>query len=112
MRNAVTGLLVGVVLTALVAGGSSRSNPAQAQGTNRGPSADGELRIVSWEANNSQHLAVIDARSRVLGIYEVNRSSGAITLRSVRNIHWDLQMEEFNSTNPSPREIRAILERR
>ena len=31
---------------------------------------------------------------------------------SVRNIHWDLQMMEFNGVNPLPREIRLQLEQR
>jgi hypothetical protein len=28
----------------------------------------------------------------------------------VRNIHWDLQMMEFNGTRPLPDEVRSILE--
>ena len=29
--------------------------------------------------------------------------------KSVRNIHWDLQMIEFNGTKPLPDEVRSIL---
>jgi hypothetical protein len=35
---------------------------------------------------------------------------GDITLKSVRNIHWDLQMVEFNTEAPLPREIRSMLD--
>jgi hypothetical protein len=46
-------------------------------------------------------------------VYQVDPRSGAIALKSVRNIHWDLQMDEFNSGgNPSPKEIRSLLEQR
>jgi hypothetical protein len=59
-----------------------------------------------------QQLTIIDPRTRVLGIYHVDTQSGAITLKSVRNISWDLQMVEFNGTNPLPRDVRALLEPR
>ena len=57
-------------------------------------------------------LTVIDPRQQAMGVYRVDLASGRITLLSVRNIQWDLQMTDFNGVNPLPREIRSQLEQR
>ena len=57
-------------------------------------------------------LTVIDPRQRVIGVYHIDLSTGKITLKSVRNIQWDLQVEEFNNVSPLPKEIRSSLEQR
>lgn len=60
-----------------------------------------------------QQITVIDGRNRAIGVYQIDPRSGAISLKSVRNVNWDLQMDEFNSGgNPSPKEIRSLLEQR
>ncbi len=68
--------------------------------------------MASPTADNRQQLTVIDPQTRVMSVYHIDVTSGAITLKSVRNIHWDLQMSEFNGVSPLPREIRALLEQR
>lgn len=57
-------------------------------------------------------LTVVDASTRVVGVYAIDPATGEITLRSVRNIRFDLQMDEFNGVSPTPREIRALLGQR
>ena len=59
-----------------------------------------------------QQLTVIDTRQRVMCVYQIDNVSGEIALRSVRNIHWDLQLSEFNSASPLPREVRSMIEPR
>ena len=59
-----------------------------------------------------QPLVVLDPATRVMGIYHIDRATGQLSLKSVRNVHWDLQLEEFNSAVPTPREIRSLVERR
>ena len=49
---------------------------------------------------------------RVMSVYHVDRESGAVTLKSVRNVQWDLLMEEYNAVNPLPRDVRAVLNQR
>ena len=44
-----------------------------------------------------------------MAVYHVDRATGKITLKSVRNVRWDLLLDEFNGTNPAPREIRALV---
>jgi predicted methyltransferase len=55
-----------------------------------------------------QVVTVIDSDERVMAVYHVDRSTGEITLKSVRNMTWDLQMLEFNSGEPLPQEIRDM----
>jgi hypothetical protein len=62
--------------------------------------------------DHREQITVVDPRARVVSVYHVARDTGEISLKSVRNIHWDLQMEEFNSANPQPREVRVALEQR
>ena len=56
-------------------------------------------------------MTVIDPKQRVLAVYHVDRASGQITPKSVRNITWDLQMTEYNSGEPLPQDIRSGLPR-
>jgi hypothetical protein len=55
-----------------------------------------------------QAIFVVDPAQRVLAVYHVDKSTGEIALRSVRNITWDLQMVEFNSGKPLPQDIRNM----
>ena len=56
---------------------------------------------------------MIDVKNRTMSVYHIDRSSGSkIELKSVRNFHWDLLMEEFNGVSPLPREIRALIEQK
>jgi hypothetical protein len=60
-----------------------------------------------------QQITVIDGQQRSMAVYQVDPKTGSIQLKSVRNIHWDLQMEEFNTGgNPSPKDIRTLVEQR
>jgi hypothetical protein len=74
---------------------------------------DGQSDLIALSAmvgDRAQQVTVIDSRNRVLSVYHIELTTGAVTLRSVRNITWDLQLGEFNGVNPLPREIRALLE--
>lgn len=59
-----------------------------------------------------QQTTVIDVRTRAMAVYHVNPQTGVITLKSVRNLGWDLQIDDYNSGKPQPREVRALVERR
>ena len=73
--------------------------------------AAGDLMAFSSELGNGPaQVTLIDAKSRVMCVYHVDRTTGQIELKSVRNVHWDLLIEEFNGVRPLPREIRALLE--
>jgi hypothetical protein len=55
-------------------------------------------------------VTVIDPATRAMSVYHVSLATGEVTLKSVRRIHWDLQMNEFNATHPLPGEIRSMIE--
>jgi hypothetical protein len=73
--------------------------------------AAGDLMAFSSETGSGPaQVTVIDVKSRVMAVYHVDRATGQIELKSVRNIQADLLMDEFNAMRPLPREIRALLE--
>jgi hypothetical protein len=112
MKTTVLGALVVAAATAGVVVTLGQRNQAFAD---RGPGVQqgSELITVALPVmENRQQLTVIDPQTRVMSVYHIDITSGAITLKSVRSIHWDLQMSEFNGVSPLPREIRALLEQR
>ena len=56
-------------------------------------------------------LVVIDPANRSVAVYHVTRDSGAIQLKSVRNIRGDLLVEDFNGVAPLPAEINNMIRR-
>lgn len=58
---------------------------------------------------NGPHTAILfDPNRQVIAVYQINSETGAITLKSVRNVTWDLQIEDYNSNKPAPKDIRAM----
>ncbi|HEX5106643.1 MAG TPA: hypothetical protein VFV87_22640 [Pirellulaceae bacterium] len=74
--------------------------------------AGGDLIVLSYDSGGTQQITVVDPRSRSLAVYQVDRVTGGLSLKSVRNVTWDLQIEDFNSNSPTPREIRALTDQR
>ena len=112
MQNAAVGVVIGAVVAVALLVMAAPEQPAHAQSDRSGQAPPGELIPISWNVNGTAFVAILDPQKRVLGVYEVNATSGALSLKSVRQLHWDLQLEEFNTSTPSPREIRALVERR
>ena len=114
MRRAILGTLVGAGLVALAVGLFNPRGEVLAQRPVTYPPTNGGdlIAVPSSMGEKGQMLTVIDPRQRTIGVYTIDPASGKIALRSVRNILWDLQMADFNSDNPLPREIRLQLEQR
>jgi hypothetical protein len=126
MKRAILGLLAGIGVVALAVGLLDRRQEVMAQhpytqaayvpaGPQPAPPAlsGGELIAVpSPMGDKGQLLTVLDPRQQTMGVYWIEAGTGKITLRSVRNIRYDLMMMDFNGDNPLPREIRAQLEQR
>jgi hypothetical protein len=116
MRNAIGAFVLGCVVVGLVGqlDFNQRRLFAQLPPSVRlesSSSASG-LIALSSDVGESQQVTVIDPVSRVMSVYHIDRKTGTISLKSVRNIHADLLMDELNTENPLPREIRAILKQR
>jgi hypothetical protein len=115
MKRAVLGSLslLGLVMAAVAVGGQ-RGEVGEQRATPAPLATSGtELIVVPTSlGEKGQVLTVVDPRQRVLSVYHIDLVTGKIALKSVRNIHWDLQITDFNSDNPLPREIRSLVEQR
>ncbi len=119
MGRTILGFLAGIgLVTAGIAVAGPRENvygprdtpadapPAAAAGT--------ELIVVSTSVGEKGLLllTVVDPRRRAIGVYHVEKATGKVALKSVRDIQWDLQITDLNNENPLPGEIRSLLEQR
>lgn len=105
----------GLVFVTVACGASSLFSEAWGQRREARPEvATGTGQLIAVASDNGggpQQVVLIDPQARVMGVYHVDRTTGELSLKSVRNVHWDLMMDEFNGSNPSPREIRSLLPR-
>ena len=117
MRTAIIGLLACAGLIVVATGSPPLRREARGERplspiAPRSAVSDQLITIAFDHGQDHDQVTLIDPTSRVLGVYHIDRATGAVTLKSVRNIHWDLQMDEFNSISPSPSEIRSLLQPR
>ena len=111
MKSAIWGSVVGAGLILALGVWWSSIEPVHAAGTTAGMAASAELITFASDVDDHrQQLTVIDPRTRAMTVYHVAKDTGEISLKSARNIRWDLQLEEFNSASPRPREIKLALD--
>ena len=115
MHRLVPGLAC-VVLTLIVVGVTSSSTPPAFGELKLRPNArDQDGSLVAFDATSSEGLrqiVIIDSRKRAVSVYHVDGATGEISLRSVRNIQWDLELDEFSAGSPPIKEVRAMVEHR
>jgi hypothetical protein len=115
MRRSLFGALLIAGLVIAATAGRSSTEPAFGGTADVGiPSTlvgDGLIAQVTSADGLPLTVTVIDPGQRVMGVYHVDRETGEIALRSVRNLTWDLQMIEFNSGKPLPQDVRGGLQR-
>jgi len=114
MRGMIGGIGIGLVLCAAgvvgLADGQTPRPVAQERAATERAIGSAELLALSHDGGDGrQQITLIDPRQRVMAVYTVDRATGALQLRSVRNVQWDLTIEDFNSTSPAPRDIRALV---
>jgi hypothetical protein len=108
MRRSLFGAVLGTLLVLGLYAGSGFSEPtATSAGAPYQPSSSLITHVPPAEGG-PQSVVVVAPAERVLAVYHVDKTTGEITLRSVRNITWDLQMLEFNSGEPLPQDIRKM----
>lgn len=113
MRRSLFGALLGASLVIAVAADRGSSQQQFASPTDA-PARSGSNELithVSATDGAALTVTVIDPKQRVMAVYHVDRGTGEISPKSVRNITWDLQLTEFNSGNPLPQDIRNGLKR-
>ena len=55
-------------------------------------------------------LLIVDPATRHAAVYHVDADRGTLTLRSARDISWDLMVEDFNAQEPTPAALRNLLQ--
>ncbi len=106
--SAVAGLVFAAAVAALVPSVGFAQRPAPSSTSAGG----GLITHIATAGEHKQQLTVIDPDTHSMAVYHIDTVSGEIVLKSVRNIHYDLKMIEFNGTSPLPREIRALVDQR
>ncbi len=51
-------------------------------------------------------IVIVDSSARSMAVYQVDPAQGKLQLKSVRNLTWDLSMEQYNGLAPLPSELR------
>ena len=112
-RSFLLPLLVGVAIT--LAGGGILA--AQQRGVRSGAAGvvgEGGATPLWISANpiddGRQLLLVIDPQVKNAAVYHVDTNTGALSLRSTRNITWDLLVPEYNAQEPRPATLKKMLE--
>ena len=116
MRAMMVGLLTGVLVTWTLdhAAPTPPTVYAQRFGVNDATGAQQSdlIAIAGAVVEGQQSIVLVDSRRQTLGSYQVDAKTGQIALRSVRNIRWDLELDEFNGMEPTPNKIQALLQSR
>jgi hypothetical protein len=99
-------------LAATVTLGSGERSPSDNRPPGARAQAAGELLALTAVYGNVQQVSVIDSRERTLAVYHLDLTTGQCELKSVRRIHWDLQIEDFEGKSPLPQEVRTMVERK
>lgn len=101
-------------LLGLLAGGSAAwgVSPLAAEpafGAQPAPAGEGADALQLRVLHNPQGpptMAVLDPVRQVLAVYQVDPTSGQISLRSVRLVRFDLRLDDFQTNKPSPADLR------
>ena len=55
-------------------------------------------------------LVVVDPATRHAAIYHLDATTGALVLRSTRDITWDLMVDDFNAQEPRPAALKRLIQ--
>lgn len=103
--------LVAVLLVLAAAAGAASQVPGP-----RGPApaaADGPAGL--WVSDSPlddgrRLLVVVDPTTKHAAIYHLDPASGGLTLKSARDLTWDLSIDEFNAQEPRPAALKKMLQ--
>ena len=75
------------------------------------PAGGGPLWISETRLDETRRLlVVIDEVGRHAALYHVDAAAGTLTLKSTRDISWDLSVGDFNAQEPRPAAIQRMLQ--
>lgn len=103
--------LLGLLALGVIAGVLPAVTPSAPAAAPLAPAAGSPLWIsMAPLGDERQLLVVVDPVTRSAAVYHVDAGSGALTLKSTRDIRWDLLVGEFNAQEPSPTALRRMVE--
>jgi len=105
-RSAFSWLTVGCLWLGPLAAGDGRAAGATATAGTAGPLWVSESPL----EDGRRLLIVVDAATRHAAVYHVDAATGSLTLRSTRDLSWDLRLDDFNAQEPKPAALRRLLE--
>jgi len=105
-------ILVTVCVVGMAGGRLFAQRPARVSPPAGLPAASGGTLWISATPLDDTHqlLIVIDPQLRNAAIYHVDGPGGTLTLKSTRDITWDLMVGDFNSQEPKPSALKKMLE--
>jgi len=75
------------------------------------PAGNGPLWISESRLDDTRRLlVVIDEVGRHAALYHVDAAAGTLTLKSTRDISWDLSVGDFNAQEPRPAALQRMLQ--
>jgi hypothetical protein len=97
-------LVLMAAVVALQGGGLASQRPP-------GPADAGPLWISESRLDDGRRLlVVVDQAGRRAAVYHLDGTAGTLTLRSTRDLSWDLLVEDFNAQEPKPAALRKMLQ--
>jgi hypothetical protein len=60
-------------------------------------------------ADGQEQLILVDPSTRVLSVYHIEPATGKTSLKSVRRLEWDQQLNAFNTQDPQPLDVRTMV---
>ena len=107
------GCLCGAVVAAAILGSGGMA--AQRAGRSLPPAGSSDQSGSLWTLatpldDGRQMLLVVDQQNRTMAIYHVDPATGTLTLKSTRDVRWDLMVEDFNCQEPRPAALKKMLE--
>lgn len=100
----------GLALAAVAAMGGWWSRELAAQRV-AAPGGGGPLWISESRLDDTRRLLlVVDEVGRHAAVYHVDAAAGTLTLKSTRDISWDLSVGDFNAQEPRPGAIQRMLQ--
>lgn len=111
MRITLLGAVVVACVTMVATGAAPDGGTSYVERPVEAHLGQGDLIAFSAPATDEgQQITVIDPKTQVMAVYQVDASSGAVSLLSVRSLSWDLRLDNYNTNRPLPSEIRSTLE--
>lgn len=112
MRSAsVRSPVVAVLLVLAAAAGAASQVPGPRGSAASAPAGPAGLWVSDSPLEDGRRLlVVVDPVTRHAALYHLDPASGGLTLKSARDLTWDLSIDEFNAQEPRPAALRKMLQ--